>query len=270
MRPTTEPAGRALTDADKQILHHARELKAPRIAADYARIADTARAQQWSLEEYLAAVLGTEAAARAASGAALRIKAAGFEAIKTLTDFDFTAQPSLDRGVIARLEAGAYLVQAGNVVLLGPPGTGKTHVATGLGIAAARTGHRVAFNSATGWITRLHTAHATGRLEAELAKIARIPLVIIDELGYVPIEAEAANLFFQLVSTRYEKASLIITSNLPFSRWGEVFGDTTIAAAMIDRIVHHAEIITTKGTSYRIRHTSIETLPSVTETGPTN
>jgi len=142
-------------------------------------------------------------------------------------------------------------------------GTGKTHLATALAIAAAHAGHRVAFAATTGWITRLSAAHRIDRLDTELRKIARYGLIVIDEVGYIPFDTEAANLFFQLVSTRYEKSSIILTSNLPFSRWGQVFGEATIASAMIDRIVHHADVIALKGASYRIKHTAIESLPSV-------
>jgi DNA replication protein DnaC len=128
------------------------------------------------------------------------------------------------------------------------PGTGKTHLATALGIVAARHGHRVLFATATDWVTRLTDAHRAGRLPQELARLRRYGLIIVDEVGYLPFEQDAANLFFQLVSSRYEHASLVLTSNLPFSSWGGVFGDQAVAAAMIDRIVHHADVLTTKGT----------------------
>jgi DNA replication protein DnaC len=147
-------------------------------------------------------------------------------------------------------------------VFLGPPGTGKTHLSTGLGIRACQAGHRVAFATAAQWVARLTDAHHAGRLQDELTRLGRIPLLIIDEVGYIPFEAEAANLFFQLVSARYERASLIVTSNKPFGRWGEVFGDDTVAAAMIDRLVHHAEVIALKGDSYRLKDRDLGRVPA--------
>jgi DNA replication protein DnaC len=239
-----------------------RALKAPTLRESVQRLAERARAESWSHEEFLVACLQREVSARESHGGEGRIRAARFPARKSLEEFDFDHARGLKRDAISHLGTLDFVTAKENVVFLGPPGTGKTHLAIGLGIKATQAGHRVLFATATAWVTRLQAAHDTGRLADELARLRRYSLLIIDEVGYIPFEQDAANLFFQLVSSRYEHASLILTSNLPFARWGDVFGDQVVAAAMIDRIVHHAEVITLKGTSHRLRNTGIDTLPS--------
>jgi DNA replication protein DnaC len=251
-------------DLAAEIAYLTRALKAPSLRDAVDRLAERARVENWTHEQFLAACLQRELAAREAHGGEGRIRAARFPARKALEEFDFDHQRSLKRETIAHLGTLDFVAGKENVVYLGPPGTGKTHLAIGLGIRACQAGHRVAFATAADWVARLATAHQAGRLPDEITKLGRIPLLIIDEVGYIPFEAEAANLFFQLVSARYERASMIVTSNKPFGRWGEVFGDDTVAAAMIDRLVHHAEVISLKGDSYRLKDRDLGRVPAAT------
>jgi DNA replication protein DnaC len=261
MATTTAKTARDLT---AELVFLTRALKAPTLRTSVARLAERARAEGWTHEEFLAACLQREVAAREAHGGEGRIRHARFPARKSLEEFDFDHARSLKREVIAHLGTLDFVAARENVVFLGPPGTGKTHLAIGLAIRACQAGHRVAFATAAQWVARLAEAHAQGRLQAELVRLGRYPLLVIDEVGYIPFEAEAANLFFQLVSARYERASLIVTSNKPFGRWGEVFGDDVVAAAMIDRLVHHAEVVALKGDSYRLKDRDLGRVPAAT------
>ena len=257
-QPTTTTGFTASTSQDgeriaSQLAFLTRVLKMPTIAKTWSEIADQARDLGWSHEQYLAAVLERQAADREAAGTMMRIRTAHFPAMKTLEDFNYDHLPSLRRDILAHLATATYVPKAENVILLGPPGIGKTHLAIGLGIKAAQNGHSVLFDTAGQWINRLAAAHQAGPLEAELKRIRRYKLIIIDEVGYIPFDTDAANLFFQLIASRYEQGSIIVTSNLPFGRWGEAFSDDVVAAAMIDRLVHHAEVLALSGESYRTR-----------------
>jgi DNA replication protein DnaC len=226
------------------------------------------RTESWSHEEFLAACLQREVSARESHGGEGRIRAARFPARKSLEEFDFDHARGLKRDLIAHLGTLDFIAGKQNVVFLGPPGTGKTHLATGIAIRACQAGHRVLFATAAEWVDRLAEHHTTGRLQDELRRLGRYPLLVVDEVGYIPFEHQAANLFFQLVSSRYERASLIVTSNKEFGRWGEVFGDDTVAAAMIDRLVHHADVIALKGDSYRLKNHDLGRIPTPTEDRP--
>lgn len=223
--PTTKATQRR--DVSTEIAYLTRALKAPTLRESVSRLADRARAENWSHEEYLAACLQREVSARESHGGEGRIRAARFPARKSLEEFDFEHARGLKRDTIAHLGTLDFITARDNVVFWAPPGTGKTHLAVGLAIRACQAGHRVLFATAAEWVARLAEAHHAGRIYAELTRLCRYPLLVVDEVGYIPFEPEAANLFFQLVSSRYERASLIVTSIRPSAGGAEFSAATT-------------------------------------------
>jgi DNA replication protein DnaC len=221
-----------------------------------------AREQSWPYERFLETLLEAEVFARDASGARRRIRHAAFPALKTLADFDWSAQPSAEKPLVLYLAQFAWIDEQANVCFLGPPATGKSHLATALGLKACERGFRVAFATAQEWVSRLEQAQDRNQLEQEPRRLERW-LLIVDEVGYLPLERQAANLLFALVSRRYERGSIILTSNRGFEQWGEILGDAMVAAALIDRLVHHATMITLKGRSYRPRERGLDVAPAV-------
>ena len=212
-----------------------------------------ATAKELSYADFLDQVLSEEVACKTAKHVTMRTHLARFPFVKSLESFDFGYQPSLDKKQLQTLSGCHFIEHGENLVLLGPPGVGKTHLAVGLGLKAIERGYRVLFTTAAGMITTLTRAASEGRLEDRL-KVYTVPrLLILDEIGYLPIDRAGATLVFQLISRRYEKGPMILTSNQSFGAWGDVFGDRVIATAILDRVLHHAITLNIRGNSYRLK-----------------
>ena len=213
---------------------------------------ESTAAEGRSVVEVMDYLFDQEVKVRNSAALETRLKLAGFPVRKTFEEFDLSAQPSIDPRVIQELRTLRFIHNAESVVFLGPPGVGKSHLALALGHEAIKAGFLVYYIGATQLIQELKKASETDRLAMKLKTLGRYPLLIIDEIGYLPMEREGAHLFFQLVSRRYERGATIYTSNKPYSDWGEVLGDPVIAAATLDRILHHSTTVNIKGESYRL------------------
>lgn len=237
----------------ERLERHLGRLKLVSMKARLDSILDESARSELSFLDFLDKVIGEEVAAKDAKRAVLRTQLAKFPLDRTLESYDFSLQPSLDRRLVAELETGRYLANATNVLLLGPPGVGKTHLAIGLGRKAIQQGYSCRFITALDLVHQLTQAEQHGALDDALIHFGRPHLLILDELGYLPLVRSGGHLLFHLIRRRYEKGSLLITSNQPVGAWGEVLGDPVVATAVLDRLLHHSHVLTIKGESYRLR-----------------
>jgi DNA replication protein DnaC len=230
-----------------RVVDHLARLRLGHVAERIDAMLSDAAKKDITYLDFLDGLLSEELASKQRKRIAMHVQIAHFPVVKTLDDFDFKFQPSIDQKLVRELATGRFIANAENVLVFGPPGVGKTHLAIALGRAAVETGHAVLFVSATTVLAALARAEADGQLEAKLAYFAKPKLLVIDELGYLPFEKRAAHLFFQLVAKRYERGSLLITTNQVVSQWGAVFGDDVLAAAILDRLLHHSHTVTVCG-----------------------
>lgn len=216
-------------------------------------VCEQAAKKKLDYPDFLAQALRTEWAGRNRKGIESRMRQARFPAVKTLEQFDFSFQPSIDRKVVHKLAGLNFVDRAENIIFLGPPGVGKTHLSVALGVKAVEAGHRVEFQTLDQLMVRLKKAREENRLERTLKQLSYPKLLIVDEIGYLPLNRDEASLFFRLVNRRYERAAMVLTSNKSFTEWGEAFGEQVIATAILDRLLHHATTINIKGESYRLK-----------------
>lgn len=255
---TSDKMPTGTTGGTPQVLlaHHLKQLKLPTVLREYEKVARECARDGTDHPRYLLRLIELELIDRERRTVERRIRAARFPAVKSLDTFDFTAIPSLNKMLVLELARSEYILRRENVIALGNSGTGKTHVALALGLAACQKGFTVAFTTAASLVNQLMEARDERRLLKLQRELAAVKLLIVDELGYVPLSATGAELLFEVLSQRYERGSTIITSNLPFEDWTQVLASERLTGALLDRLTHHVSILTMNGDSYRLKQSA--------------
>lgn len=246
-----------MTEKDKSTLlleHYLKKLKLPTMQREFASMAVVCQKDRSDYMTYLLRLAERELLDREKRAAERRIRDANFPVIKTLETFDFEAQPSINEQLIRELIRGEYIDKKENILFVGNPGTGKTHLACALAFAACAQGSKTRFYTATGLVTELLESREERRLQRLQKQLDRLQLLVLDELGYVPFSKTGAELLFEIISRAYEHHSLMVTSNLPFEQWAEIFGSERLTGALLDRITHRCHILEANGESFRLRH----------------